>query len=179
MLLFMADTLAPQEKKKLQIMYERYGKKMFAAANRILNDKSLAEDALQNSFVSMASRIDRININDEDGLEGYVIAVVKNAAYDLIRDRMPQTDDDVTAVCDEWQDAEKKVLIREAYEKAVALMREMDDRYRTPLYLNCVMGYSVKEISKMLHRNEKTVLTQIFRGKKLLADQLRETGYER
>ncbi|MBR4257368.1 MAG: sigma-70 family RNA polymerase sigma factor, partial [Clostridia bacterium] len=33
------------------------------------------------------------------------------------------------------------------------------------------------EIAKQLKRSEKTVNTQIFRGKKLLADKLREAGY--
>lgn len=177
MLLFMAETLSPAEKKKTEQIYERYGKKMFAAANKILNDRSSAEDALQNSFLSIVKNIEKINLSDEDGLEGYVITIAKNEAYNILRAEKNDLDIDEVVTADPWQNAEEKVLVRDAYEKAVSIMREMDDKYRTPLYLYCVMGYSVPEIAKQLKRSEKTVNTQIFRGKKLLADKLREAGY--
>ncbi len=178
MILFMADTLSHADKKKTEILYERYGKKMFAAANRILNDKSLAEDALQNSFLSIVKHIDRINIYDEDGLEGYVMTIAKNEAIDIIRKRNHELDTIEICEADVWENTDEKVLLREEFDKAVSIMREMDEKYRAPLYLHCVMGYSAKEISDLLKRSIKTVNTQIFRGKKLLADKLKEAGYE-
>ena len=178
MLLFLADMLDPVSKKKIEIMYERYGKKMFSAANKILNDQSLAEDALQNSFLNIVRYIERINLYDEDGLEGYVISIAKNEAYNILRSRKPETDIEEPCGEDVWENAEEKVLLREEFDYAVSVMRGMDDKYRAPLYLYCVMGYSMAEISSLLHRNVKTVKTQIFRAKKLLADKLKEAGYE-
>ena len=178
MFLFMAETLDPADKKKIEILYERYGKKMFAVSNRILNDKNLSEDALQNSFLSIVKHIERINLYDEDGLEGYVISIAKNEAYNILRSRKTGFGIEEPCEADVWQNAEEKVLLREEFDKAVSIMREMDDKYRAPLYLFCVMGYSVAEISSLLHRNGKTVKTQIFRAKKLLADKLKEAGYE-
>ena len=178
MLLFAVDSLKPEEKKKTEVIYVRYGKKMFAAANRILNDKSSAEDALQNSFLSILKFIDKIDVNDNDGLEGYVVTIAKNEAYNILRKR--QNDLDLTEYVkdDTFQSAEERIFSRDAYEKAVSIMRDMDEKYRAPLYLNCVMGYSANETAKLLHRNKSTVNSQIFRGKKLLADKLREAGYE-
>ena len=54
----------------------------------------------------------------------------------------------------------------------------MDDLYRAPIYLNCVMGFSVKETAKQLHKNEQTVKGQIMRGKKMIINKLKEAGYE-
>ncbi|MBQ7700434.1 MAG: sigma-70 family RNA polymerase sigma factor [Clostridia bacterium] len=179
MLLFMADTLSPKNKKKIEILYERYSKKMFAVINKTLNNKSLSEDALQNSFLSIVKHIERINVFDNEGLEGYVIAIAKNEAYNILRNNKPVSDIEEVCEGDVWANAEEKVLLRDEFDKAVSIMREMDDKYRAPLYLYCVMGHSVSEISSLLHRNEKTVKTQIFRAKKILADKLREAGYER
>lgn len=179
MFLFMADTLSPKDKKKTEILYERYSKKMFAAANRILNNKSLSEDALQNSFLSIVKHIERINVYDIEGLEGYVIAIAKNEAFNILRSNKSVSDIEEVCETDVWANAEEKVLMRDEFNKAVSIMRKMDDKYRAPLYLYCVMGYSVAEISSLLHRNAKTVKTQIFRAKKILADKLREAGYER
>ena len=57
-------------------------------------------------------------------------------------------------------------------------MSAMDDRYRAPLYMTVVMGYSAKEAAKILGRDHKTVKVQISRARKMLADALTEAGYE-
>ena len=67
---------------------------------------------------------------------------------------------------------------KEVYEKIVEILRNMDDLYRSPIYLNCVMGYTVKETAKQLHRNVQTVKGQIARGKKMIINKLKEAGYE-
>jgi RNA polymerase sigma-70 factor (ECF subfamily) len=179
MLLFMADTLSESEKQKLEIMYDRYRRKMYTAAKRILNDGFKAEDAVQNAFVSIAKNINRININDEDALEGYVITIAKNEAYNVIRagDKAELYDEE-PVLSDPFFDVNAKVFEKEVYEKIISVLRSMDDIYRAPIYLNCVMGFSVKETAKQLHRNEQTVKGQITRGKKMIINKLKEAGYE-
>ena len=85
MLLFMADTLSYGDKQKLETMYEKYKRKMYSAAKRILSDGDKAEDATQNAFISMAENIRRINITDDYAPQGYVLAIVTNEAYNITR----------------------------------------------------------------------------------------------
>ena len=179
MLLFMADTLSQSDREKLEMMYEKYKRKMYSAAKRILNDGFKAEDATQNAFVSIAKHMDKINVNDGDALEGYVIAIAKNEAYNIIRaeDKAELYDEEPIAA-DPFFDVNAKVFEKEVYEKIISVLRSMDDIYRAPIYLNCVMGFSVKETAKQLHRNEQTVKGQITRGKKMIINKLKEAGYE-
>lgn len=179
MLLFMADTLSYGDKQKLETMYEKYKRKMYSAAKRILSDGDKAEDATQNAFTSIAENIGRINIMDDDALEGYVIAIVKNEAYNIIRAKdKAELYDEFPLVSDPFSDVNAKVFEKEVYEKIVEILRNMDDLYRSPIYLNCVMGYTVKETAKQLHRNVQTVKGQIARGKKMIINKLKEAGYD-
>ena len=179
MLLFMADTLSYGDKQKLETMYEKYKRKMYSAAKRILSDGDKAEDATQNAFISIAENIGRINIMDDDALEGYVIAIAKNEAYNIIRAKdKAELYDEFPLVSDPFSDVNAKVFEKEVYEKIVEILRNMDDLYRSPIYLNCVMGYTVKETAKQLHRNVQTVKGQIARGKKMIINKLKEAGYE-
>lgn len=179
MLLFMADTLSYGDKQKLETMYEKYKRKMYAAAKRILNDGDMAEDVTQNAFVSIAKNMDKINIYDTDALEGYVIAIAKNEAYNVLRaGDKAELYDEVPLEADPFSDVDARVFEKEIYEKIVEILRGMDDLYRSPIYLNCVMGCTVKETAKQLHRNEQTVKGQIARGKKMIINKLKEAGYE-
>lgn len=176
MLLFMADTLGPSDREKLQSIYERCGKKMHAAAQKICGDQ--AEDAVQNAFISMAKHIDKINERDDDGLAGYVIAIAKNEAYELMRKTEYTEDIDSISVKDPFSDPAERVFERDAFEYATRIIREMDDKYRAPLYLFCVMGMTLKETASQLHIREKTAGIRVYRAKKLLMDKMKEAGYE-
>lgn len=176
MLFFAADTLDGDSKRKLEEIYKRCGRKMYAAAKSICG--ALAEDAVQNAILSMAENMDRINQRETDKIDGYVIGIVKNEAYDLMGalDRTEPVEDDFTS--DPFSDPTDRIFEREAYEYAVKIIRSMDDKYRTPLYLFCVMDRSLEEIARQLHISRKTAGTRVYRAKKLLAGKMKEAGYE-
>lgn len=176
MLLFAAETLDAPARSKLESVYAQYGKKMYAAAKSICGDN--AEDAVQNAFLSMAKNMEKIDVRDIDGLAGYVIGIVKNEAYNIMRKTEYNEDADEVDAADPFQDPAERVFERDAFEKAVSIMQSMDDKYRTPLYLFCVTGKTLKETASELHISEKTAGTRIYRAKKLLADKLKEAGYE-
>ena len=48
----------------------------------------------------------------------------------------------------------------------------LDEKYRIPIVLHEIEGYSVKEIGKILGLSETNVGNRIFRGKKMLRKQL-------
>ena len=179
MILFMADTMPYTNKEKLRILYDTYRQRMYSAAVRITGNTADAEDAVQNAFISVSKHLSKINVLDEDALKGYLIAVVKNEAINIIR-RADKAgcDDGAELAEDPFADVEARVWDREVYEMIISILRGMDDRYRAPLYLSCVMGYTVKETASQLHRNEQTVKGQIVRGKQMIISKLKEAGYE-
>ena len=178
MFVFTSDSLDSERKRILSYVYEKYGRRMFSAAKRIVNNDSDAEDALHNAFVKVAKRLDKIDKDDHDALCGYLLTVVKNEAVNIIRKRKNTVPLDEAAElpckCDVVFETER----REIYEYAAKIMTEMDETYRAPLYLHVVTGYSEAETARLLNRKLTTVRVQISRAKKILSDKLKEAGYE-
>lgn len=56
----------------------------------------------------------------------------------------------------------------------VALIRDMPELYRAVLEMRFVEERTTREIAQALHLPEATVNTRIFRGRKLLAERMRE-----
>ena len=59
----------------------------------------------------------------------------------------------------------------------MAIIREMPEDYRRILELRFVAEWSLAEIAQATGMTEGAVKTRIFRGRKLLMEQLRREGY--
>jgi len=179
MILFIPDTLDRPEKELLGELFDRYGKKMFSAAKKIVGNTADAEDAVQNAFVSAAKCLSKLERLDDDSVKGYLLTMAKNEAVNVIRHADKSVPyGELPAEADPFTDVNARVCDREVYEKIISIMHGMDEIYKAPLYLTCVMGMTVKETAAQLHRNEQTVKGQITRGKKMIISQLKEAGYE-
>ena len=53
-------------------------------------------------------------------------------------------------------------------------LRRMPEKYRVPVYLHIVEGYTILEIAKMLHLPPGTAATAVRRGRKLLKEAFDE-----
>ena len=53
---------------------------------------------------------------------------------------------------------------------------ELAPKYREPLLMQVVLGYSCKEISETLDISKSAVMTQLFRAREQLKSQLRKDG---
>ena len=178
MLLFLPDTMSVDDKQRISKLYEKHSRRLFAAAKAVTGNASDAEDAVQNAFVSVVKNVGHINIDDEEAMRGYLLTVVKNEAVNILRKRKNlEPVDEITGIADGC-DVEFLTEKREVFEYAVKIMSAMDEKYRAPLYLSTVMGFSIKEVAKTLGRDHKTVKVQISRARKMLADALTEAGYE-
>lgn len=172
------EKLPADKKAKLGQIYDKYKRKMYAAAFSVLKDQSDAEDAIQNSVLKLANVIDELDGKPDGIICGYLITVARNEAYNIIRakdkaetldtfDNMPDKNDPTVTVTEGAE-----------FEFAVSVMQTMDEKYRAPLYLRYVMSFSLKDTAKQLGRNEATVRSQISRGLSILKKALKEAGYE-
>ena len=178
MLFFTAESAETDEKQRLEYVYRRYSKKMFTAAYRVLGSQSDAEDAVQNAFVNICKNLKRLDDKDDDAMRGYVLAIATNEAYNIIRERGNEVSADELPEASDGGDVEISVAEGAEFREAVKIMRQMDGKYRAPLYLHYVMGYSLKETARQLKRNEGTVRVQIARGLQILKKSMKEAGYE-
>lgn len=157
---------------KFERIYTLYRKKMWYAANSVLNDAYLAEDAVHNAFMGIAKNVNKITDVESQKTLSYVITASKNAAIDILRKtkNISETDiDELYDISDKKSSSfEKTVDTTDLIEKVLG---EMPAVYRDVLYLLIVEQMTEKEIAKLLGRKPGTVHQQVRRGRKILQEE--------
>lgn len=158
---------------KFEKIYTLYGKKMWYAANTVLSDAYLAEDAVHNAFIGIAKNIKRIDDAQSPKTLSYVITAAKNAAIDILRKNNTAVHTDIDELYDvsdkESSSFYRNVEAEDFIEKALAAIPAV---YRDVLYLLLAEEMSEKEIAVLLGRKPGTVHQQVRRGRKILKEEL-------
>ena len=76
------------DKAKFENIYLLHKKKMWYAANSVLTDPYLAEDAVHNAFTGIAKNIKRIDDPESSKTLSYVVTAAKNCAIDSAARRL-------------------------------------------------------------------------------------------
>ena len=83
--IFMALIDSAESQSKFEKIYYGYRKQMYCAAKKIVKTDDLAEDAVQEAFLSIAKRIDHIRDDNAKLVRSYVLTVAKHAAMEIQR----------------------------------------------------------------------------------------------
>jgi len=174
-MLFFYTLLIEEEsdKAKFEKIYTLYRKKMWYAANSVLNDSHLAEDAVHNAFIGIAKNMKRIEDIDSQKTLSYVITAAKNAAIDILRKNKGIQETDIDELYD-VSDKESSSFYQnlEAEDFVVKILAAMPETYRDVLYLLVVEQMSAKEIAELLGRKPGTIHQQVRRGRAILKEEL-------
>lgn len=178
-LVFLYTLVDPSDHYKIEYIFNTYHNDMIRLAKSKLKKSGHpnydldAEDAVQNAFVRITRYIKNIDISvNHNELKAYVLTIVSNEVYTLIKDYT--FFDDIDEYAEQLQDDEfiSGLQINERYEKVVQAIKKMDDKYSMTLLFRFRDDMSVSEIARYMGLPEKTVYTRLERGKKLLLESL-------
>lgn len=169
MLLAMLET--EEDRERFLKLHGAYEKKLYAVAVRVLGDPAAAEDAVQQTWLSLIRRWDRVSRLPWDETEGYVVTAVKNTAVDMLRKNRREE-----ALPEDF-DPPAPETGESGYRYLVSLIRALPESYRRVLELKCVEEESNREIARRLGLKESTVATRVLRGRTMLAEALEKEGY--
>ncbi|WP_035565186.1 RNA polymerase sigma factor [Hymenobacter sp. IS2118] len=163
--LLLAGCLAQERAAQYQL-YQRYKTAMYSSAFRILRDRDLAHDALQEAFVQVFRQL--AAFRRESTLGAWIRTIVVRQAlrqlrrenqmevYDPLRHAEPQV---------AWHDG----LTGEALDKAIG---ELPAGYRSVFCLVEVEGYAHREVAELLGISEGTSKSQLHFAKQQLKIKL-------
>lgn len=161
--------------RKAQIrLYEMYSKTMFNTSLRIVKDTQLAEDIMQESFLSAFAALPKFR--EEVPFSVWLRKIVINKSLDELRRQRPVFEEvkEEEMPIDEqidWEEAQKEnEQLVQAVKKAIA---ELPDGYGIILSLSLFEGYDHEEISKILNITQSTSRSQLARAKKRLNEKLK------
>ena len=139
-------------------------KTLYHIACGILRSEADREDAVQECILKAWEKRD--SLKSDTAFRAWVTRILINECYDICRrsgkvivlDELPES----TAP----EDTEGREL-RD-------LIMEMDEIYRMPIIMFYIEGFSIREISKILHIPEGTVKSRLFAGRAKLRSVLGE-----
>ncbi len=154
------------------ILVDRHAPRVYAVCLRYFGNAQDAEDALQDTFVTVLRRVSTYRGTAAFGTWLHRVAV--NACHDLARrrSRRPREAGGGMEQLDGLAAAEDPLAARELgweLERALALL---DDTSRTAVVLHDVQGLPYAEVAERLNLPVGTVKSRIHRGHARLADAL-------
>lgn len=158
----------------LEQLYDAYEYKMYGIAYSILNNVGQAEDAVQDAFIKLISRLGDINEVASVKTKRLITYTIKNIAIDIYRRNMKEVelfnkgvDEPVISENQQGIDSVKAVEDREI---VVQLLSSLPSKYREIIRYRCYYELSYKEISLLLDISEKAAAKRYERGRKLLKE---------
>ncbi|WP_296048904.1 sigma-70 family RNA polymerase sigma factor [uncultured Alteromonas sp.] len=139
----------------------------------LTNDKSTAEDIVQETFLRAWRALD--SLQDEKAAKSWLITILRREnARRFERKQFDLVDfDEVSVSGNEDQDSDAEVRqVRKA-------MGKLAPDYREPLMLQIIFGFSGDEIAQQLELNKNTVMTRLFRARAQLKDVLTSSSQQR
>jgi RNA polymerase sigma-70 factor (ECF subfamily) len=158
-------------------LVELYQDYLYAMAVRIVRERDLAEDAVQDAFFSAYRNLERFS---GPSFRGWLTRITLNAAKDILRRRRRRPADPYP----EWEDdswqppapgaegPEQVTLLSQQRAALAQAMAGITDDQRTAIILFDVEGYDYAEIAKLTGVSVGTVKSRIHRGRMTLRERL-------
>lgn len=152
-------------------MYDSLAPKMFAVCMRYMGDRMLAEDILQEGFVTLFSKLD--SYSGEGSFEGWARRIFVNTALmSLRRTDALKLSDDLEEARSLSSDVTSQ-LQNIGYKEVMSLVMALPDGYRTVFNMFVVEGYSHKEIAQAMDISEATSRSQLLRARMILQEKIK------
>lgn len=154
-------------------LYERHKDEAFTLLMRILRERSLAEDVLQEAFFRVYLSLDRFD--PERSFRAWLQRIVRNAAIDALRTRTKEKrieEDRARATGAASGDTVREVAEREAAARARAALLALPDEPRALLIQRHGSGLQLSELAESWACSERTIVNRLREAAGLLVQAL-------
>lgn len=138
-------------------------RRMYRIAVSYTASSADAEDAMQEALLRAWDK--RNSLRDESLFATWLTRILINECKTLFRKRRRQLPVSGLPSLSTPPEDERAAQVRQT-------LFAMPERYRVPLVLNLLEGYTMQEIAEMLRLSLGTVKTRIARGKRLLKEEV-------
>lgn len=157
---------------RFERLAREYSADLYRYAMWICGNDALAKDLVQETFLRAWRALH--SLKDERAAKSWLITILRREyARTFERKVPPLTDIDAVVVADQDEPGPDQKLERALLRQGMA---SLAPRYREPLLLQVVMGYSCEEIASELGISKSAVMTQLFRAREQLKAKLHKDG---
>lgn len=174
-------TLASEIKKggkgALKKLYNRYHKQLYFVAKRYLKNEELAEDAVQDVFLKVWDKRERLD--QERSIEGFLFTVLKNHVLNMVRDektRQKMLDEirQANTAKESSHAADERVIYSEYKNLLDRAINKLSPAKKEVFKLRSRQGLTNKEIADRRGVSKHTIKTQYYLGSKYVRNYLKK-----
>ena len=169
--------VARSDETALGELYDRFGRVAYGLAFRILRDRTLAEDAVQEGFMTAWRTADRF-MPERAKASTWLLTLVHRRAVDLVRRENRRRAEPVDEALELASDTsvEDDAWLRFERERVQAALRRLPDQQREALELAYYGGFTQSELAERLGQPVGTIKSRMFAGLARLRELLAEPG---
>ena len=158
-------------------LYDRFGRVAYGLALRILRDEALAEDAVQEAFLTAWRTADTF-MPERAKASTWLLTLVHRRAVDLVRREERRRAEPIDEAADRIGEGavDEAVWLRYQRERVQEALRRLPDQQREALELAYYGGFTQSELAERLGQPLGTIKSRMFSGLGQLRDLLAEPG---
>lgn len=160
------------DRKAQKEVFDSLAGKMMSLCLRYVSDREVAQDMLQDGFVTLFSKMD--SYKGDGSFEGWARRIFATTCLMYLRknDALKMSDDlqEARTVLSEGTTAAQDI----GYHELIKMISAMPEGYRVVFNLYVVEGFTHKEISQMLGISEVTSRTQLNRARSWLQTKIKD-----
>jgi RNA polymerase sigma factor (sigma-70 family) len=157
-------------------LYDRFGRAAYGLAFRILRDETLAQDAVQEAFLSVWRAAPQFT-PERARAATWLLTLVHRRAVDLVRHEHRRRTETLDAVPEQAtaEATEELVWLRLERERVQEALRRLPDQQREAIELAYYGGFTQSELAERLGQPLGTIKSRMFAGLHRLREILNES----
>lgn len=166
------------DKELVRSLYENNEQLMYNIAYNILHNRSDAEDAVQDAFVSVINHLEKIREINCNETRFYLVIIVKNISLNMLKKKQRHPEVDIDTIYDAKSDdkVEDEILGKINSEKIRDALRQLSDSDYEVMFLYLIKEHTPSEIAQLLDITGNQARQRIFRARQRLIKLLEKRG---
>lgn len=166
------------DRRAFRDLFYMYQRKAFRTAYLILRNRQNAEDVVQETFLQVYSKIDRLS--DSNSFEAWLYRITLNCCYNYIKKAKKINTVDIDEEFDEvkllpnvdFDPSCSEILKKDMQKTIMKCIYELPWKQRVVLILYYYNDFDLKEISEVIKASQGTVKSRLFYAKAALKKSL-------
>ncbi len=169
------DACLQNDRRAQMKIYDLYYKAMYNTSLRIVGDSFLAEDVMQEAFLTAFRSLDQFEWRSSFG--SWLRRIVVNKSTDALRAKhdLSRLNEEITDYSDDSSDDDTEVN-KCKVEEIKHCMSNLSADYRILLVLFLIEGYDHQEMAEILNMKYNNVRVKYFRAKRKLIEEIVKSG---